>query len=39
MGWCDSFSEDIETAIALEQIGIDILHVSHGIPANRKINT
>ena len=37
MGWNDNLENDIQTAQALEQIGIDLLHVSFGIPSNRKI--
>lgn len=37
MGWNDNLENDIQTAQALEQIGIDLLHVSFGIPSKRKI--
>lgn len=38
MGWNDNLQNDIQTAKALEQMGIELLHVSLGIPANRNIN-
>lgn len=37
MGWTENINTDIETAKALEKIGVDILHISSGIPENRKI--
>lgn len=39
MGWNDNLENDIQTAQALEQIGIDLLHVSFGIPSNRELET
>jgi 2,4-dienoyl-CoA reductase-like NADH-dependent reductase (Old Yellow Enzyme family) len=35
MGWTDSLEEDRETAQALERCGIEMLHVSSGIPQAR----
>lgn len=35
MGWMDTLSEDIQTARALEQMGIELLHISIGIPSKR----
>lgn len=35
MGWSDSLEEDARTAQALESIGVDIIHVSTGIPQGR----
>ena len=37
MGWTENINTDIETAKALEQLGVDILHVSSGIPEDRKL--
>lgn len=37
MGWNDNLETDIQTAQALEQIGIELIHVSLGIPFNRKV--
>ena len=37
MGWTENINTDIETAKALEKLGIDILHVSSGIPEDRKL--
>lgn len=37
MGWGDSLDIDVETAQNLEHIGIDMLHVSTGIPGERKL--
>ena len=37
MGWTENINTDIETAKALEKLGIDILHVSIGIPEDRKL--
>jgi len=37
MGWGDSLDVDIQTAQALEKIGFDMLHVSTGIPRDRKL--
>lgn len=37
MGWNDNLENDIQTAQALEQMGINLLHVSFGIPSDRKI--
>lgn len=39
MGWNESLDKDIETAKALEKMGIDLLHISSGIPADRKLGT
>ena len=36
MGWTENINTDIETAKALEKLGVDILHVSSGIPEDRK---
>lgn len=35
MGWGDSLDTDAQTARTLENIGIDMLHVSNGIPQDR----
>lgn len=37
MGWGDILETDIKTAQALEKLGIDMLHVSHGIPEDREV--
>ncbi len=37
IGWNESLDMDIKTAQAIEKIGIDMLHVSSGIPADRKL--
>ena len=37
MGWNDDLENDIQTAQALEQIGIELLHISSGIPTDRKL--
>jgi 2,4-dienoyl-CoA reductase-like NADH-dependent reductase (Old Yellow Enzyme family) len=37
MGWNDDLDMDVKTTQALEKIGIDMLHVSTGIPQNRKL--
>ena len=37
MGWNDSLKSDVQTAQALEAMGIELLHVSSGIPNNRVI--
>ena len=37
MGWGDSLDTDAQTARALENIGIDMLHVSNGIPQDREL--
>ncbi|MDR1486815.1 MAG: NADH:flavin oxidoreductase [Deltaproteobacteria bacterium] len=37
MGWGDSLDADVQTAQALEGVGIDMLHVSRGIPHDRKL--
>lgn len=37
MGWGNSLDDDIETAKALEQAGVDVLHVSFGIPRDREM--
>ncbi len=38
MGWTDSLDEDILTAKALENLGINMIHISSGIPSDRKLN-
>lgn len=37
MGWGDSLDTDVQTAQALEDIGIDMLHISTGIPRERQL--
>lgn len=37
MGWGDSLDTDVQTAQALEGIGMDMLHISHGIPRDRRL--
>ena len=37
MGWTENINTDIETAKAFEKLGVDILHVSSGIPEDRKL--
>lgn len=37
MGWTENINTDVETAKALEKLGVDILHVSSGIPEDRKL--
>jgi 2,4-dienoyl-CoA reductase-like NADH-dependent reductase (Old Yellow Enzyme family) len=37
MGWNDDLDTDIRTAQALEALGIELLHVSSGIPVGRKL--
>lgn len=37
MGWGDCLNTDQTTARALEALGMDMLHVSHGIPEGRKL--
>lgn len=37
MGWNENQDMDIKTAQAMENMGIDMLHVSSGIPVDRKI--
>ena len=37
MGWNESLDMDVKTTKAIEDIGINMLHVSSGIPGNRKI--
>ncbi|NNU77641.1 NADH:flavin oxidoreductase [Clostridium estertheticum] len=37
MGWGDSLNADVQTAQKLEEIGVDMLHVSTGIPRERKL--
>ena len=37
MGWNDNLDLDIKTAKVIEDIGIDMLHVSSGIPGDRKL--
>lgn len=38
MGWTNSLEEDIAAAQAFEDIGIEMLHVSHGIPQTRSFH-
>ena len=38
MGWNDSLAMDVEMAKALEALGIEMLHISYGIPFDRKLN-
>lgn len=37
MGWNDSLETDIQTAQALAALGIDMLHISHGLPVARRL--
>ena len=37
MGWNENLDMDIKTAQAIENIGIDMLHVSSGIPSDRQL--
>ncbi|EMB20872.1 hypothetical protein HMPREF9723_01503 [Treponema denticola OTK] len=37
MGWLDNLDLDIKTAQGLEKIGLDMLHISKGIPLKRLI--
>ncbi|WP_337955808.1 oxidoreductase [Clostridium luticellarii] len=37
MGWGDDLDIDVQTARVLENMGIDMLHVSTGIPEDRKL--
>lgn len=37
MGWNDDLETDIQTARALETLGVDLLHVSSGIPQDRPV--
>lgn len=37
MGWNDDMYADIQTAHALEALGVELLHVSSGIPVNRYV--
>lgn len=37
MGWDDDLNTDIQTAKYLENIGVDMIHVSTGIPENRRL--
>lgn len=37
MGWNESMDMDVATAQAIENLGMDMLHVSSGIPADRKL--
>jgi 2,4-dienoyl-CoA reductase-like NADH-dependent reductase (Old Yellow Enzyme family) len=37
MGWGDNLETDVETAQTLQEYGIDLLHVSTGIPQQRKL--
>lgn len=36
MGWSDTLDDDVQNAQLLEQAGVDMLHVSSGIPAQRE---
>lgn len=38
MGWNDTLDTDIKTAQALENIGVDMLHISSGIPVIREMD-
>ena len=38
MGWTENRPCDIETAKALEQLGLDLIHISTGIPEQREIH-
>ena len=38
MGWTENIHTDMETAQALEKLGLDILHVSTGIPRSRGLS-
>lgn len=38
MGWNESLEDDIEMAQMLEKLGVEMLHVSTGIPSDRKIS-
>ena len=38
MGWNERLEQDVEMAQALEEIGIELLHVSSGIPSERVLN-
>ncbi|MGB9978916.1 NADH:flavin oxidoreductase [Methanobacterium sp.] len=38
MGWNESLGMDIKTAKAIEDVGIEMLHVSSGIPGDRKLD-
>ncbi|MCE1247833.1 MAG: NADH:flavin oxidoreductase [Firmicutes bacterium] len=38
MGWCVDEEEDVSTANLLEHMGVDMLHVSSGIPSDRVFN-
>lgn len=37
MGWNDNLDLDIKTAQAMENLGLDMLHISSGIPWDRKL--
>lgn len=37
MGWNDDIDTDIQTAQSLEKLGVELLHVSSGIPISRHI--
>ena len=37
MGWNDNLDLDIKTARVIEDMGVDMLHVSSGIPGDRKL--
>ncbi|MBU3101725.1 MULTISPECIES: oxidoreductase [Clostridium] len=37
MGWGSTLDMDVQTALALENMGIDMLHISTGIPQDRKL--
>lgn len=37
MGWNENLAMDIETAQAMKKLGLDMLHISTGIPLDRKL--
>ncbi len=37
MGWNDDLDTDVATAKALETLGVELLHISTGIPVDRKL--
>ncbi|MGI6175951.1 MAG: NADH:flavin oxidoreductase [Christensenellales bacterium] len=37
MGWNDTLKTDVETAQALQQMGVEMLHISHGAPYRRPV--
>ncbi len=38
MGWCSPAESDVRMAQTLEELGVDMLHVSSGIPSAREIS-